>query len=264
LHDVPCFLWALPLSGRKVITFHGYERDPVDPLHFWLHKVAEWGTQDNFCVGGYLLKHYKTRCKPENVFIGAVDSKKVGARSLPLEKKYTKRALFLTRLAWDTQIREYVEAMRLLPGFQLDVYGDGPLRKEIEETVRREGLPVKIFGPWPGDSNDLMRKYKFVFASRYLTLLEALANGAVVFSVYNTPVMKDVLTCVGAPDESLVICKTPREITERLKVLAENPSALRKASSKARAFARPLSWGKLAEIYLNVYLRATNRKDSGQ
>jgi glycosyltransferase involved in cell wall biosynthesis len=255
LHDVPCFLWMLPFGGRKVITFHGYERDPVDLLHYWLHKIAEWGTRDNFCVGGYIPKNFGTKCRRENVFIGAVDSAKIRKRSLSFPKKYGKRILFLTRLAWDTQIREYVEVMKLLPGFTLDAYGEGPLKEELKENARKEGVPVRFHGRWPGDSNDLMRKYRFVFASRYLTLLEALANGDIVFSIYNTPVMKDVLECVGAPKNSMVVCRAPEEVAARVLEMAKDGKMAERASREAKAFALPMDWERIVGIYSRTYAR---------
>lgn len=256
LHDFPSFAWLLFLPGKKTITFHGYERDPVTLKHRILRKFAEKFTRSNFCVGTHLVRHYGTACPKERIIVGGVDSGKIKKQAVPFRKKERKKILFLTRLARDTQIREFVLAMKNLPGFSLEVYGEGPLKDELTKLAKSERLKVRFLGKWPGDSNDLFRKYQFVFAARQLTILEALGNGAIVFSVHTSEIMKDLLVGMGSPREAHILSGSVGELAERFREIAGEPEkSLLLRSEKGKRYALSLDWGKIAKSYLEEYSR---------
>ncbi len=256
LHDFPAFAWLLFLPEKKTITFHGYERDPVTLKHKVLRKIAEKFTRSNFCVGTHLVGHYGTACPKERILVGGVDSGKIKRRAVPFRKKERKKILFLTRLAWDTQIREFVLAMRHLPGFSLEVYGEGPLKEELTKLAKSERLKVRFLGKWPGDSNDLFRKYRFVFAARQLTILEALGNGAIVFSVHTSEIMKNLLIGMGSPRETHILTGSVGELAERFREIAGEPeNSLLLRSEKGKKYALSFDWEKIANSYLREYSR---------
>jgi len=83
-----------------------------------------------------------------------------------------------------------INACRQLPddGWTLDIYGDGPLRSELEERCRQIRKPVFLRGLMPYDKKDdvFRGKHCFVFSTRWdgwgMVLPEALAMGLPVIT----------------------------------------------------------------------------------
>ena len=83
-----------------------------------------------------------------------------------------------------------IEACRLLPptGWTLDIFGDGPLRSELEQHARSTGRPITFQGLLPYEEKDRVfeNRHCFVFSTRWdgwgMVLPEALAMGLPVIS----------------------------------------------------------------------------------
>ena len=83
-----------------------------------------------------------------------------------------------------------INACRQLPddGWTLEIYGDGPLRNELEERCRQIRKPVFLRGLMPYDQKDgvFRGKHCFVFSTRWdgwgMVLPEALAMGLPVIT----------------------------------------------------------------------------------
>jgi glycosyltransferase involved in cell wall biosynthesis len=65
VHDV--YFWILPYrlrnwSKKTFITFHGYEGSEAPKIKqiIW-HKIGEWLTRGNLCIGGFHQEWYKVK-----------------------------------------------------------------------------------------------------------------------------------------------------------------------------------------------------------
>lgn len=251
LNDVPTFLWLLPFPGKKVITFHGFERDPPRFYHKLLRKFAERGVLENFCVGRYLTKTYGTVCKEENLIVGGLDPAEYQRGSV---RKFAKRAVFIGRLEPDAHILEYLRAMKLLPALSLDIYGAGSLERLARAFCKKEGIPARFQGvtKTPGK---ILPKYKFAFASKQLSILESLASGCVVFALWSSNMQQEMLSGIGAPGSSLRVFPVglAREIAREVGKYGKNRRLFKKAVSKGKSFALSFGWKKVFEKYSRTY-----------
>jgi glycosyltransferase involved in cell wall biosynthesis len=186
-HDV--FFWYLPfrfLYPRKPVytTFHGYETYPIPWKNIIIRKISEKLSWGNICIGDFIRKWYGT--KPTYVSYG-------GADPFPPSKFKNKRsAIFIGRLEENTGILIYLDAIRTIqkkyPEFTFTVIGEGNLLHELEGKV------TKIVGWQPHEEAiKLIQKHNIVFASGYLSILEALAAGRIVFAAYDNPLKEDYL-----------------------------------------------------------------------
>ncbi len=200
-HDV--FFWYMPfrflyLTKKVFITFHGYEGVfPPAKKAILIRKVSEWLANGNICVGDYIKKWYGTR--PDFVTYGgrseAPHRLVLGEAEVPTgnyqREKMAKKLniVFVGRVAEDTGVLMYAEALEQLRvkkvQFSFEVAGDGPLRYEFEKYGTVHG-----FVP---DPDIYMQKADIVFASSYLSILQALSFSKLVVSVYGNPLKEDYL-----------------------------------------------------------------------
>jgi glycosyltransferase involved in cell wall biosynthesis len=236
VHDV--FFWVLPLRfllcwKKYFITFHGYEgTNPTLKQIFW-HRFAAKLTRASIGIGAFHQKWYGVQ--PTITSFG-------GVKVLPTSRKKSSGAIFVGRLDADTGIREYIAASK---DSHLDVYGDGPLREQLEDMVKKRKLPVKFFGQIV-DPSLLYSNYAVVCVSGYLTILEALANGLPVISTYQTEIKKDYLE-MSPFAQWIVITNSVAEISSTLK----KPNI--KNVAVAQNWARSQTWQLLATHYEKLW-----------
>ncbi len=192
-HDI--FYWYFPFRflypNKKVfVTFHGYEGNNIPGIKaIFMHKMAEKFTDGNICIGDFFKKWYKT--KPTYISYGAAEVKNIDKNI-----SFGKKAMFIGRLEKEIGIFEYLEALKLLKKkkieIDLDVYGNGSFIKEAKKYVIENNLKVKFKG-FVRNIEKYINNYDFVFVSRYLGILEALAFKKYIFAVYNNEIKKDYL-----------------------------------------------------------------------
>lgn len=252
-HDV--FFWYLPFRFlfpfKKVYTtFHGYEgNDLPTKKAIFSHKLAEKLSFGNICVGDFLKKWYGT--KPTVVTYGAVDKKLIeqGIKNI----KSTKEAVFLGRLEQETGIMEYLKALVVLKNkninIQMDVLGDGFLKEEAKRYVAKNKLKVNFKGFIP-NATDYLKDYKYVFTSRYLGILEAMALRKPIFTEYNNNIKKDYLEM--APFAGFVsISRNGEEISNNFQDLINGKSRI--DVDKAYTFVKTETWDKMTKTYLKLW-----------
>jgi len=146
------------------------------------------------------------------------------------------RLLFVGRLVEQKNLYLLLDSM-FKNSFTLSIYGDGPLKRELESYVVENDLKVDFYGNVSNDK--LPEVYNnhdfFVLPSEYegnpKVLLEAMACGSVVI-VNNAPGLNNIVS------DSLngVIVNDSSELADRIVNLTKNPSLCRRLSMNARKY----------------------------
>lgn len=248
-HDV--FIWYLPfrfLFPRKKIftTFHGYETKFPPALHAKIiRKISEKLSMGNICVGKYISKWYGA--KPDFITYGGVDTV-TGKKKLNVEKEKIAnkvKILFLGRLAKDNGIEVFIQSLKKMKNsgilYDLTVCGDGSYRSSISKYG-------KVLG-FINNPNSYIEKSDVVFASSYLSILEALSFGKGVISVYENELKKDYLN--NSPFKRYIqIYNNSKEIADSFKN-KNLPTA--KQRKEFVSWSNNQTWEKVAKIYTRLW-----------
>ena len=268
-HDV--FFWYLPFrflypSKKVFTTFHGYEGNKIPGLRSKLmHKVAEVLSNGNICVGDFLKKWYGT--KTDYITYGAVETpnhklqitNKYKRKNTRLAEALAKRAkykiLFLGRLEEETGIMNYLLSLKILKEkghkFNLTVMGDGSLRKKAQDFCLENKINAHFMG-FVGNTEGYLQNCDFVFVSRYLGILEALAYKKLVFAVYNNPIKEDYLKMAPFAD-FISISKDYRELSDRIEYYLKNEQKRSKMIDQGFSWVKNETWGKMTNLYINLW-----------
>jgi len=252
-HDV--FFWYLPFRflypKKKVFTtFHGWEG--IYPPRWQakiIRKISEKLSFGNICVGNYIEKWYGTKADFVTYGgVGIVQSSKpclLAGRFKAQSNSSKSKILFVGRLEKDTGLLIYLKTLAILRDrVEAKFAGDGSLRKEAEKYGTVLGFVE--------DVNEQMQESDFVFTSGYLSILEAMINKKLVFSVYDNPVKEDYLKM--APfSQWIVIENDPEQLAKKIKFYLENPLEEKKLIEEAYNWVRQQSWKKLTEKYLELW-----------
>lgn len=247
-HDI--FFWYLPFRiifpFKKVYTtFHGYEANEIpNSKSIFMHKISERFSSGNICVGDFFNKWFGTN--PTLVTYGAVDRNLI-RKGLACGKP-TKDAMFLGRLENETGIMEYLKAIKNKK-IKLDVFGNGSLEKKAKEYVKRNNLNVTFKG-FVFNATDYISDYKYIFTSRYLGILEAMAFKKAIFSEYNNKIKKDYLEMT--PFASFIsISKDYKKISKEINNYIQGESNI--DVKKAYEWVKNQTWEEMVIIYLKLW-----------
>lgn len=254
-HDFPSYYWTAVLrllTPRPFyLTFHGWEGF-VPPRRFvvFLRRWAERGTRGSIAVGQFIAKWYGQN--PNFVTYGGVDI----PEHQPTYRRGAQRAVFVGQLREDTGIRTYLDAYdKLAAAGQLrhfDIFGDGPLRAELEAAARRKKLAVVFHGP----TNQPMRSFgtgRYAFVSGYLGMLEALAAGSLVVATYANFLKADYLR-LSPFHPHISEAASASEIVAAITALQQRPAVVRRISQAGEEFATKQTWARVAETYEQLWL----------
>jgi len=267
-HDV--FFWMLPyrliFPFKKIYTtFHGYEGNSIPTRRaIFMHRVSAALSNGNLTIGSFYKKWYGTRAS--QISYGAVDvvtkrliegqlfHKKVADR-VTTQKKKVLRVLYIGRLVEEAGIRVYLEALTLMSNkntlFKLFVLGDGVLLNFCIRYAKKNNINVHFKGFEP-NADGHISKFDICFVSRYLSILEALAQGKPVFAVYNNEIKKDYL--LKTPfSKFITICKSADELTNELLNYGKNPNKYNKITRMGYEWAKTQTWEVMAKKYERLW-----------
>ena len=149
------------------------------------------------------------------------------------------RALFVGRLVESKDparlLRCAALAAERMPGFALDVYGDGPLRGELEQQIAQMGLQGVVSLKGFTADKAVYRDYAVLWLASTnegfgLVIIEAAANGVPTVSTEWGPAVNEVI----ADGQTGYVVRTDEELVERTAELLEDPEALAAFSRRAR------------------------------
>lgn len=244
-HDV--FFWYLPfrfLYFKKPVytTFHGYESYPIRMNALIMRKIAEYLSFGNICIGAFITKWYKTHAT--FISYGAVKITKGSIK----KNKNKHSALFIGRLDEQTGILDYAKAVKCIrekiPDFEFLVIGDGKFRKNIKKDGKTLG---SIKNP-----QKYLKKYRFAFISRYLSILEAFAERRLVFAMYDNPLKEDYLKMTPFAD-FIITVGSPALLAKKVFYYLDHPKEEKKKIELAYEWVSKQTWEKLTQTYFSLW-----------
>lgn len=242
IHDV--FWWFLPEAilrqRRAYITFHGWEGEYPIP---WKSKtwrfLADRMTKQSIHIGEYIQRYYPG--KSSVITYGATNQK-----LLPQADK--SRVLVLGRLSPDNDLPYVLEGLKLikqeLPQIEFTFLGDGPLAHQASELG-------DVLGFQPDITKHLAAN-QWVITSSYLSILDSLAAGRGVFSVYSNPLKADYLKLHPAA-AAIYIASSPAELAANFIGAFREQAAHSLVINLAAKWAQSQTWSKLADVYEGVW-----------
>lgn len=242
-HDVLWWYWPykfLYLSKKCYITFHGYETYPIKKGAILSRKISEFFANGNIIVGEFMKKWYKT--KSDFVIYGGVDmSNKINR----LQNRES--AVFMGRLDEHTGVLDYAMAIDLVkekyPSFKFQILGEGIYEKKVSR-YKPIGFKRNI--------DDYFNKNNFAFVSRYLSILEALANRRQVFSLYDNEVKKDYLK-MSPFSKFIVIEEDPKELAEKVIYFLQNKKDSDILVDDGFEWVKNQTWDNVAKTYIKLW-----------
>lgn len=225
---------------KSFITFHGYETFPIRRKSIIIRKASEKLSTGNMIVGDFMKKWYGVN--PDFVIYGAVE--------IPKEKTTVIKkdsAIFLGRLDEHTGILEYAESVRSLkskyPKFKFIIYGEGKYFNKLKDFNLNK---------FHSNAHKKIAENNFAFASRYLFILEALANKKFVIAHYDNKIKEDYLKM--SPFSKFIFIENSAEgITDKILSVFENPNSYTKNIEKGFEFAKEQSWENLISKYEKLW-----------
>lgn len=244
-HDV--FFWYLPFKfiypRKKVFTtFHGYEgKFPPANKAIIVRKLSEKMSDGNICVGDYIKKWYRT--KPDLVTYGGVERSTIVKREI----KDRIRIVFIGRIEEDNGIKVYSEILDDLDRngirYSFLALGEGKMRNIFLKKGR-----VKL-------STNVLSEVKradLVFASSYLSILEAFSQERPVVSVINNPLKSDYL--LDTPFSDWVKASSKHEVlSDYIEDFFSSPDRYQGKLAEASAWAKQQTWENLASQYEEIW-----------
>ncbi len=252
-HDVA--IWYLPLRillfwKPFYATFHGWEgKFPIPGHYIWLRKISAKIARGNICVGKYIEKWYGI--KADYIIYGGIknESKNRNGKIRTINKNV--KILFLGRLQEDTGILNILKACDLLknkyPSMEIQFLGDGSLRGEAEKYGRVLGFQKDIM-PY-------LAKSRFIFTSGYLSMLEAMYAGRLVFAAYDNPLKRDTLR-MSPFSRYAVVMNNPQELVQKIDCFLKNTRKEKEVIIGAYKWAQRQTWDKVTNIYLRLWKQA--------
>ncbi len=246
-HDV--FFWYFPFRFFFVhkpvyTTFHGYETIyPPAKKAIIIRKISERISFGNICIGDYITKWYGT--KPTIISYGGINEELLKLKDQKPEGGKL-NIIFIGRLEKDTGLTRYLKALDILKEkniqYTFEAFGDGSLRKIVESYGKVHGFTQSLTKP--------MQQASLIFASSYLTILEALAMKKQVFSLYDNPLKRDYL-CLAPFASWIIIEESPKILVE--KMIEQNKKHNQKKIDEAYSWVKTQTWNHLVKQYYSLW-----------
>lgn len=267
-HDV--FFWMLPYRlvfplKKMYTTFHGYEGNSIPSWRaIFMHRVSAALSNGNLCIGSFYKKWYGTTASQTSY--GAVEllAKKSGI-GYALEKNVKKgnlnqtrkvfNILYIGRLVEEAGILVYLESLKQLNNkntlLRLFVLGNGVLLKFCEQFAKKNKINAHFEG-FESNADKYISNFDVCFVSRYLSILEALAQAKPVFAVYNNEIKKDYL--VKTPfSRFITISGSADDLTKELLNYRKNPAKYLKITNMGYEWAKTQTWEVMTKKYIRLW-----------
>jgi glycosyltransferase involved in cell wall biosynthesis len=248
VHDVMWWLLPVwPLIAHKVfMIFHGWEGIFPIPWHVKLQRWV-WAklAKKTIHVGTYLQQFYWD--KPDRIIFGAVDKKFIVE---PSHRQHGKghKFVYIGRLVAENELEKYVELaaqlQKKLPDGEVLWLGDGPYKEACAKVGKTVGFVSDVL-PYLDDAD-------VVFATSYLSTMQAQARGKIVCALYSHPLKKATLTTFPTADSMLISDEVPTMVSLIEKIIDE-PVLKQSHEHRAQQWARQQTWQHIADEYEKLW-----------
>ncbi len=240
-HDV--FFWYLPFRfifpWKKIFTtFHGYESH-ISPSKksILIRKLSERLSLGNICIGAFIKKWYKT--SPDYITYGGVSN----IHKIKRKERSNLSILFLGRIELDNGVREYEKLLSHLfeigKKFNFTAIGNKAINTSFSSfgDIKRS---VNI--------KEEIENADIVFASSYLSIMEALSQGKMVFSIANSRLKMDYLSMTPF-SKWISISANYQELLSSFTNYLSSPNAYQEKLKNASTWTKKRTWESVADIY---------------
>ena len=158
------------------------------------------------------------------------------------------KIIFIGRLEKDTGISIYLKALDILKekniAFTFEAYGDGTVKNSVASYGKVHGFVATL--------SPELEKTDIVFASSYLSILEAFAKKKIVFSVFDNPLKKDYLTMTPFY-QWIHTTDSPETLAEHIFALLKNKKEYHNSIEDAFAWVEKQTWENVVNIYYRLW-----------
>jgi len=262
------------MNTLNILTFHanieGSKFLKTFPEFLYiLNKICQWKIDGIIAVSPLNLKVFKDYRGPKKVIPNGIDLEEFNPK-VPKIKKFLDgkiNILFVGRieerkgliyLLKAFKILEKTPAIKQMGGVRLIVVGEGELKKDCKDYVKRNNLKeVRFEGEISGKelasyytSSDIFCSPAIFGESFGMVLLEAMASGKPVVAFANEGYKEFLKDKKGA---FLVPNKDYKALAKKIEILIKNPNLREKMGQLAIKEAQKYSWQKIADQILNFY-----------
>lgn len=150
---------------------------------------------------------------------------------------------------------EYLKALLMLKNigtkFELTILGDGKLRRKAETFSKSNKINAEFKG-FVENTDKYFRVCDFVFTSRYLGILEALAYKKLVFAHYNNPIKEDYLEM--APFSKFIsISKNHQGLAKQIEFFLRENETSNDLIGNGFGWVKKQNWSNITDIYSDLW-----------
>jgi len=258
-----------PLAQKplKILTFHSnLERSrTLEEYPFFLdlfNKILNWKIDGVICVSNFLLKFFVDYKKPKTVIPNGIDLNLYHPKKENKKKNKKIKILFVGRIEERKGLIYLLQSFKILSQkfnhLELEIVGEGPLKKECQDFVEKEGLK-NVYFEGKKEGKEVISFYQncdiFVAPSIFgesfgIVLLEAMACQKPVVA-FNIDGYNEILKNEG----SLFLAKNRDvyDLAQKIEVLIKDEKLREKMGFWGRKEAEKYSWEKVGQKVLDFY-----------
>jgi len=269
----------------NILTFHSniegskfLKRFPS--LLYLLNKICQWKIDGIIGVAPLNLRIFEDFKRPKVVIPNGIDLEEFNPK-VPKLKKFSDgkiNILFVGRIEERKGLIYLLKAFKFLEkrfspqlnfsgGLRLIVVGEGELKKECQDYVRKNNLKEVYFeGKKTGEelvsyynSCDIFCAPSIFGESFGIVLLEAMACGKPVVAFANEGYKEFLKGKRG--EKFLAKPRNFRELAQKLEILIKNPKLRKEMGQWGIAQAKKYSWPKIADRVLDFYQFCQKQKE---
>lgn len=243
---LPLFYFQIKISKKKFfITFHGWEGDfPPSDRSIKIRKRCEKLVNGNICIGGFISKWYGTR--PDVILYGGVTVKNI-------DETREDFVFFGGRFERDTGVLIFLNAWKKISEKYLELNfilcGDGSMCKEIKEEIGKNKIKNINVIQSSGNTDFYLKNALVVFATGYLSILDAFSYKKKVISVYDNELKKDYLQMMPSAEKMMWIFAGSDEIAEKFSEVLANKDK----QNEAFNYSLDNSWINVKNNYYKIW-----------
>lgn len=257
-----CALTALAITGLHIPLLYSERNDPNRTNQRWIDRlyrkiVEHMADKIVFQTAGAQRCYPKSVQEKSTVILNPVNTNGFPSHDFSCEKS---EIVSVGRLEAQKNQKLLIDAFELIasdfPEYQLTIYGEGSLRKELEEYIKAKGLQERVF--LPGNKNNIQEHIKdaslFVLSSDYEgipnALIESMAIGLPCVSTDCSPGGARELIKEGV-NGLITPCGDAKKLSSAMRMMLSNKAYATSCGTEALKIRKKTDVKKISEDWLN-------------